>query len=120
MDSLRVTPLQVLWLVLAAIGLFSVGIAAVNVDGGSFVDDVFANAATTTIALDLLVLGVAVVVWVVVEARRLGMKRPWLWAVLSVPLTGRVPGAGLPGAPRAPAQVLTTGSTWSRMSDPTP
>lgn len=88
MDSLRITPLQVLWSVFAAIGLFSVGIAAVNVDGRSFLDDVFANAATTTIALDLVVLGVAIVVWVVVEARRLGMKRPWLWAVLSVPLPG--------------------------------
>ena len=88
MDSLHVSPLQVFWSVLGAIGLISVGVSAANVDGGSFLDDVFANAATTTIALDLVVLGVAVVVWVVVEARRLGMKRPWLWAVLSVPLPG--------------------------------
>jgi len=88
MDWLRVTPLQVFWSVLAAIGLLSVGIAAVNVNGSSFLDDLFANAATTTIAVDLLILGVAVVVWVVVEAHRLGMKRPWLWAVLAVPLPG--------------------------------
>ena len=80
--------LQLVWSLFAALGLVAVGAAAVQVDGASFLDDVFANPATTTITLDLLVLGIAVVVWVVVEARRLGMRRPWLWAVLAVPLPG--------------------------------
>ncbi|MBO9524121.1 MAG: DUF2834 domain-containing protein [Nocardioidaceae bacterium] len=72
----------------AATGLVSVGVASAQAGGGSFLADVFASPASTTIALDLLVLGVAVVVWVVVEAHRLGMRRPWLWAVLAVPLPG--------------------------------
>ena len=80
--------LQLVWSLFAALGLVAVGTVAVQVHGSSFLDDVFANPATTTVTLDLLVLGVAVVVWVVVEARRLGMRRPWLWAVLAVPLPG--------------------------------
>jgi hypothetical protein len=84
----RWTPLETLYAVLATIGLGAVGTAAVGVGGGRFVDDVFANPATTTITVDLLVLGIAVVVFVVVEAARLGMRRPWLWAVLAVPLPG--------------------------------
>jgi len=85
---MRPSPLQLVWSLLALVGLISVVAAAIQVDGGSFLDDVFANPATTTVTLDLLGLGLAVVVWVVVEARRLGMRRPWLWAVLAVPLPG--------------------------------
>lgn len=77
-----------MWVLFAVVGLVAVTAAAVQVDGGSFLADVFANPATTTVTLDLLLLGVAVVVWVVVEAGRLGMKRPWLWAMLAVPLPG--------------------------------
>lgn len=85
---MRPSPLQLLWSVLAATGLVAVGVAAVQVDGGRFLDQVFANPATTTVTLDLLILGIAVVVFVVVEASRLGIRRPWLWAVLAVPLPG--------------------------------
>src|SRR5690349_20267662 len=81
-------PLEICWSVLALVGLVAVGAAAVQVDGGAFLDAVFANAATTTVTLDLMLLGVAVVIWVVVEAQRLGMRRPWLWAVAAVPLPG--------------------------------
>ena len=87
-DSTRTTPLQVVWASLALVGLVAVGLAASRVDGGAFLDDVFANPATVTVTVDLLILGVAVVVFVVVEASRLGMRRPWLWAILSVPLPG--------------------------------
>ncbi len=82
------TVLQALWTVLAGIGLIAVGAAASRADSGHFFDQVFANPATTTVTLDLLVLGISVVVFVVVEASRLGMRRPWLWAVLAVPLPG--------------------------------
>jgi|SRR5689334_2660809 len=81
-------PLQLFWSVSALVGLVAVGAAAVQVDGGSFLDDVFATPATTTVTLDLALLGIAVFVWVVVEAGRLGMRRPWLWALLAVPLPG--------------------------------
>ncbi|MCW2754172.1 MAG: hypothetical protein JWQ32_1583 [Marmoricola sp.] len=82
------TVLQAVWAVLASVGLVAVGAGAAQVDGHRFLGQVFANPATTTVTLDLLVLGISVVVFVVVEASRLGMRRPWLWAVLSVPLPG--------------------------------
>jgi hypothetical protein len=87
-DSRRPTSLQVVWAALALLGLVAVGLAATQVDGSAFLDAVFANPATTTITLDLLLLGISVVIFVVVEASRLGMRRPWLWAVLAVPLPG--------------------------------
>jgi len=87
-DSRRSTPLQVFWALLAASGLVAVGATASQVDPGRFFDQVFANPAVATLTLDLLVLGVGVVVFVVVEASRLGMRHPWLWAVLAVPLPG--------------------------------
>ncbi len=87
-DSRSVTPLQVFWAALALIGLVAVGLASAHVEGGTFLDDIFANPATTTVTLDLLVLGIAVVVFLVVEASRLGMRRPWLWAILAVLLPG--------------------------------
>ena len=68
--------------------IFGVSIPAVQVGGGRFLGEVFANPATTTVTLDLLVLGVATVVFVVVEASRLGLRRPWLWAVAAVPVPG--------------------------------
>jgi uncharacterized membrane protein len=83
-----VTPLQVVWGFLALLGLVAVGLAATQVDGGAFLDEIFANPATATVTIDLLILGIAVVVFVVVEASRLGMRRPWLWAILAVPLPG--------------------------------
>lgn len=44
--------------------------------------------AALTIALDLLLLGIPVVVFVVIEASRLGMRRPWLWALLAIAIPG--------------------------------
>ena len=84
----RTTPLQVFWAALSVVGLVAVGVPAVQVGGSNLLDQVFANPATTLVTLDLLLLGLGVVVFVVVEARRLGMPRPWLWAVLAVPLPG--------------------------------
>ena len=84
----RATPLQVFWGALGLVGLIAVGLAAVQVDSGELLDDLFANPATTMVTLDLALLGIAVVVFVVVEASRLGMRRPWLWAVFAVPLPG--------------------------------
>lgn len=82
------TVLQAIWSVLAGVGLVAVGAAAAQADGHRFGGQVFANPATTAVTLDLLVLGISVVVFVVVEASRLGMRRPWLWALLAVPLPG--------------------------------
>lgn len=86
--SRSATPLQVTWASLALCGLVGVGLAAAQVDGGAFLDDIFANPATVTVTIDLLILGIAIVIFLVVEASRLGMRRPWLWAILAVPLPG--------------------------------
>lgn len=87
-DPARTTPLQVFWGSLAVVGLVAVGVPALSGGGSDFLSQVFANPATTLVTLDLLLLGLGVVVFVVVEAGRLGMPRPWLWAVLAVPLPG--------------------------------
>lgn len=84
----RFTAVQACWSALAGLGLVAVLVPAAQAHGSRFLEQVFANPATTTVTLDLLVLGVAVVVFVVLEAARLGMRRPWLWAVLAVPLPG--------------------------------
>ncbi len=39
-------------------------------------------------SLDLLLLGIAALVFVVIEARRLGMPMPWIWIPLAVPIPG--------------------------------
>jgi hypothetical protein len=41
----------------------------------------FATAASSSAALDLIVVSVALSVFMVVEGRRLGMRRPWLYVV---------------------------------------
>lgn len=87
-DSRNVTPLQVVWASLALVGLVAVGLTATQVDGATFLDDIFANPATTTVTIDLLIMGIGIVMFLVVEASRLGMRRPWLWAILAVPLPG--------------------------------
>jgi len=84
----RPGPLEVFWGLCAVLGLVAVGIAAARVDGADFLNDAFGTPAARTVTLDLLLLGVPVVVFMVVEAARLGMRRPWLWAVLAVPLPG--------------------------------
>jgi len=86
--SRSVSRLQIFWGLLALAGLVAVGLPATQVDPETFLEDIFANAAAATLTLDLLILGVGVVVFIVVEASRLGMRRPWLWAVLAIPLPG--------------------------------
>lgn len=88
MSQRRTVPLQLFYALLAVVGLVAVGSAALQVDGASFLGNLFANPATTTVTLDLLLLGIGVVVFVVVEAARLRMPRPWLWALLAIPLPG--------------------------------
>ncbi|MFE1644872.1 DUF2834 domain-containing protein [Microbacterium sp. P01] len=80
------TPLAVAYLVLAIIGL--VGTFVLNVwsvvEARNYLSDVFGSGpAVSSIGVDLLVVAVAGSVLIVVEARRLGMKRAWLYIVLS-------------------------------------
>ena len=80
------TPLSIAYLVLALIGL--VGTAVLNVWSvvamRDYLGDLFTSGpAVSSIGVDLLVVAVAGCVLIVSEARRLGMRRAWLYIVLS-------------------------------------
>lgn len=57
------------------------GGAAASGGLGAFVKDTFANPAASSITLDLGILVLAVAIWMVLEARRLGMPYVWLYIV---------------------------------------
>lgn len=80
------TPLAVIYLVLALIGLvwtFVLNVTAV-VQGRDYLGDIFGGGpAVGSIGTDLLIVAVAGCVLIVTEARRLGIRRPWLYIVLS-------------------------------------
>ena len=48
-----------------------------------FLAGVFANPASSSIGVDILVAGTAFNVWMVTEARRLGMKHWWVYIVVT-------------------------------------
>lgn len=80
------TPLAVTYLALAIVGL--VGTFILNawtvVQGRDYLGDIFGGGpAVSSIGVDLLVVAIAGVVFIVVESRRLRMKRAWLYIVLS-------------------------------------
>lgn len=60
-----------------------IGIAQALVE---FWPALLANHATTSITLDIFLLGTAVIVWMIVEARRLGIRFVWLYVLLSFPI----------------------------------
>ena len=80
------TPRAFLYLGLAIVGL--VWTFALNawtvVEGRNYFDDLFGSGpAVSSIGVDLLVVAIAGVVLIFAEAKRLGMKRAWLYVVLS-------------------------------------
>lgn len=50
----------------------------------TFWGDTLVNAASRSITVDLFFLGLAVLVWMVLEARRLGMRGVWLYLVFGM------------------------------------
>jgi hypothetical protein len=80
------TPLAITWFVLAIVGL--VGTWTFNalaiVQMRDYIGDwVGSGPAVSSLTVDLLVVAVAGCILIVVESRRLGMKRAWLYIVLS-------------------------------------
>ena len=80
------TPLAITWLVLAIGGL--VGTWTFNtlaiIQMRDYIGDwVGSGPAVSSLTVDLLVVAVAGCILIVVESRRLGMKRAWLYIVLS-------------------------------------
>ncbi|WP_395639719.1 DUF2834 domain-containing protein [Pseudolysinimonas sp.] len=86
METPRWTPLALVYLVLAIVGLvgtWTFNILAIT-SGSDFVGEWFSNGfATQSLQLDLLVLAVAVGAFLVVEGRRIGMRRAWLFLPLA-------------------------------------
>lgn len=81
------TPLAVIYLILAVCGL--VGTMYFNVTTVALGRDFFADLsaggpAVSSLSVDLLVVAVAASGFLVVEARRLGMRFAWLYVVLSL------------------------------------
>lgn len=80
------TPLSITYLVLALAGL--IGTLALNIWSvalmRNYLGDLFGSGpAVGSIGVDLLIVAAAGCVLIVVEARRLGMRRAWLYIVLS-------------------------------------
>ncbi|MBX3099740.1 MAG: DUF2834 domain-containing protein [Salinibacterium sp.] len=80
------TPLAVTWLVLAALGL--IGTWTFNtfaiLQARDFIGDwVGSGPAVSSLTVDLLIVAIAGCILIVVESRRLGMKRAWLYILLS-------------------------------------
>ena len=80
------TPLAIIWLVLSIAGLIGTWTfnALAIVQLRDFIGDwVGSGPAVSSLTVDLLVVAVAGCILIVVESRRLGMKRAWLYVVLS-------------------------------------
>ena len=80
------TPLAITWFILAIVGL--VGTWTFNtlaiIQLRDFIGDwVNSGPAVSSLTVDLLVVAVAGSILIVIESRRLGMKRAWLYVVLS-------------------------------------
>jgi len=84
-----ITQLQILWAICAIAGLLAVIWPAAHAPAPAlFFHDVTANPSTLTISLDLIFLGLAMVIFAISESRRLGMRYPWIWVPLALPLPG--------------------------------
>jgi len=73
----------------AAIGLLAVLFPACHTRGAAaFIAELGGSWSSVTVSLDLLFLGLAAVAFAIVESRRLGMRLPWIWLPLAIPLPG--------------------------------
>ncbi|WP_298943434.1 DUF2834 domain-containing protein [uncultured Microbacterium sp.] len=80
------TPLALIYLALAVIGLvwtWTFNILAITQMVDFVGDPLGSGPAVSSITADLLVVAVAGAILIIVEARRIGMKRGWLYVVVS-------------------------------------
>ena len=80
------TPLAFTWLALAIVGLIGTWTfnALAIVQMRDFIGDwVGSGPSVSSLTIDLLIVAIAGCILIVVEAKRLGMKRAWLYIVLS-------------------------------------
>lgn len=80
------TPLAVVYLVLSVIGLAGTAVfnALAVVQMRDFFGDWWGSGpAVSSLTVDLLIVAIAGSILIIIEAKRLGMKRAWLYLVLS-------------------------------------
>lgn len=80
------TPLAIAYLALAVAGLIGTWFfnALAIIQLRDFIGDLVSSGpAVSSITVDLLIAAIAGCVFIIVEARRLGMRRAWLYIVLS-------------------------------------
>ena len=93
-DAPRNTRLAPLWLALAVIGYLLPGIPMIResmasgnilfwTDPARTNAELFVNRTSTAFALDLVAVVVTALIWMTVEARRVGVRRVWLYWVLT-------------------------------------
>ena len=75
----------VFFLILAIIGLVTAMVfnGVASVQGQNYLDAWFGSAADWVLSIDILIVAIAGSALMIMEARRLGMKRVWLYIVVS-------------------------------------
>ena len=79
--------LQIVYAALAVIGLCVTWYFNLQIEDLSlsvFIRDSYATLASTSVANDIIVVGLAFLVWSWIEAKRLQMRHWWFYAVLSL------------------------------------
>ena len=69
---------------LALVGTWGNNVAYFTLGFAAFWPDTLVNAASRSITVDIFFLGLAVFVWMVLEARRLGMRGVWLYLLFGM------------------------------------
>ncbi len=81
----RARVLAGVYFALALVGLVLTWYFNLTYTGGDYLGDWFANAASSSAAVDLLVIVAVAIVLYLTEGRRIGW--PWWWLVLLIPLS---------------------------------
>jgi hypothetical protein len=83
------TGLQLLWAAAALIGLIGVYWPALKVtDSAHFLTELGQSWSALTVSADLVLMGLPVIIFAIIESYRLGLRLPWIWAPLSILLPG--------------------------------
>jgi hypothetical protein len=87
--AIPITWLQLFWSLWSIAGLLAVGWASLHVGAADvFLAEITHGWGALTVALDLLFIAIPVVAFMVIESYRLGMRWPWIWVPLIIPLPG--------------------------------
>jgi len=79
---------EMIYAALAVVGAvvpwyFNLQFMATGAGGPEFISALWVNAATSSFTVDLAIACITFVVWLLAEARRLGMRYAWIYVVLT-------------------------------------